>query len=509
MFSRRTGSGISERYQALDRSQAIIEFDLDGVIRHANTNFLEAMGYTADEVVGKHHRMFVAPGDAASAEYARFWEHLRGGNFHSGEFRRIHKSGRTVWINASYNPIMSGGKPVGIIKFASDITAQKTADADRMGQLDAIGKSMAVIEFELDGTIITANENFCAAAGYPLNEIVGKHHRMFMPPGEASTPEYAEHWRRLAAGEYVAGEFLRRRKNGDELWINATYNAILDADGRPYKVVKFASDITASKKAMRVAESAARLGSAAEEIGRLSGELRSNASEVSDRISDAAASSEEVTAVLDGLAEATEGLRNALQEVAARAGDAAGVADDAVGVAERTTTTVADLSRSSNEIGDVVQLITSIAEQTNLLALNASIEAARAGDAGRGFAVVAAEVKALAEQTSTATSDIATRIEATQRNSGEAARAVEQITVAVARISEMQRQITESIEAQRVSTSEMAMSISEAAGASLAIADTMTAVANLAERTSEAASDVDQAVVETTMVAAELRAMAG
>jgi methyl-accepting chemotaxis protein len=508
VFSNKSGRGVVERYQAIDRSQAVIEFDLDGTIRHANDNFLSTLGYTAEEVVGKNHRIFLSPQDAASSDYTRFWEHLRSGRFHSGDFRRIHKSGRVVWINATYNPIMSGGKPVGIIKFATDVTAQKTADADRLGQLEAIGKSMAVIEFEPDGTILTANANFCGAAGYSLDEIVGKHHRMFMHPGDASTPEYAEHWRRLAAGDFVAGEFLRRRKDGSDLWINATYNAIYDADGKVYKVVKFASDITASKKAMRVAESATRLVAASEEIGRLSGELRANAGEVSDRISDAAASSEEVTAVLDGLADSTQVMREALQSVATHAVDAATVADDAVDIAGHTTATVEQLARSSNEIGTVIQLITSIAEQTNLLALNASIEAARAGDAGRGFAVVAAEVKALAEQTSAATSDIATRIEATQRGSGDAARAVEKITSAVSRISEMQQQISSSIESQRATTQEMATSITEAAQASLTIADTMATVAALAERTSAAATETDDAAQETTAVAAELRAMA-
>ncbi|MEM9608869.1 MAG: PAS domain-containing methyl-accepting chemotaxis protein [Actinomycetota bacterium] len=501
-------SDIAARWDAINRSQAVIEFELDGTIKHANDNFLDAMGYTLDEVKGKHHRIFVDADYAASAEYREFWAKLGSGEFHAGDYRRVAKDGHDVWINATYNPIMQKGKPVGVIKFASDITAQKLLDADRGGQLAALDASMATIEFDLDGTILTANPNFCVAMGYSVDEIVGKHHRIFAEPSYANSAEYADFWRRLRGGEYFSGEFRRIKKDGDEIWIQATYNPIADAKGEYYKVVKFATDVTASKQAMQVAGRAVDLAAASAQIGQLSGALRGDAERTSDQIHNAAAAAEEITASLETLSISTEDVRTGVGEVADGASSVAKVADEAVEIARQTNETVEKLARSSAEIGDVVRLITGIAEQTNLLALNASIEAARAGDAGRGFAVVAAEVKDLAEQTGRATTDIATRIEATQRDSSDAATAVEEITTTVAKISELQQEITTSILEQRTTTEEMAHNIADAAQASMGIADTMTSVAALAQTTADNAEAADTAAAETTRIADELQAMA-
>jgi methyl-accepting chemotaxis protein len=232
-------------YQALDRVQAIIEFNLDGTVVSANENFLQIFGYDSDEVVGKHHRIFCDPSYAESAAYADFWQKLGRGEYHADEFKRITKDGTEVWLQASYNPVFDkDGEPVRVVKFATDVTATKLQTAEYEGKIEAINRAQAVIEFDLEGRVITANENFLGIFGYGLDEVVGKHHRIFCDPGYAESPEYVQFWQKLGRGEYEADEFKRITKDGAEVWLQATYNPIFDIEGRPLKVVKFASDIT-------------------------------------------------------------------------------------------------------------------------------------------------------------------------------------------------------------------------------------------------------------------------
>ena len=233
-------------YQALDRVQAMIEFNLDGTVVSANKNFLRIFGYELDEIVGKHHRIFCDPSYVESGAYAEFWNMLGRGEYHAAEFKRLAKGGKEVWLRASYNPVLDkDGKPVRVVKFATDVTASKLQIAEFEGKVRAIERAQAVIEFELDGTVITANENFLHIFGYNLDEIVGKHHRIFCDPGYAESPEYTQFWQKLGRGEYDADEFKRINKDGAEVWLQASYNPIFDMEGRPLKVVKFASDITA------------------------------------------------------------------------------------------------------------------------------------------------------------------------------------------------------------------------------------------------------------------------
>ena len=240
-----TPCDLNAVYQALDRAQALIEFDLEGIVVAANENFLKIFGYELEEVVGKHHRMFCDPDYADSDEYAEFWKKLGAGEFNCAEFKRFGKGGKEIWLQASYNPVFDeNGVPIRIVKFATDVTAAKLQIAEYEGMIRAIERAQAVIEFELDGTIITANDNFLRIFGYTLDEIRGRHHRMFCDPGYAESPEYARFWQRLGRGEYEADEFRRIDKNGAEVWLQASYNPILDMEGRPMKVVKFASDIT-------------------------------------------------------------------------------------------------------------------------------------------------------------------------------------------------------------------------------------------------------------------------
>ncbi len=230
---------------AVDKAQAVISFNLDGIILAANANFLKAVGYELAEIVGRHHSLFVDPAYSRSAEYAAFWDDLRQGKFIAAEFCRIGKGGREVWLQASYNPIFDpSGRPIKVVKFATDITAAKEKSADDAGQLAAISKSQAVISFDLDGTVLAANENFLQAVGYAADEVIGRHHRMFVTPAEASSPAYAAFWQELRAGAYQSGEFERVGKDGKPVWLQASYNPIFDVKGDLAKVVKYATNIT-------------------------------------------------------------------------------------------------------------------------------------------------------------------------------------------------------------------------------------------------------------------------
>ena len=240
--------GFAAEVAALRKAQAVIEFSPDGTILSANDNFLQAMGYTLDEIKGRHHAMFVDPAYAQTPAYREFWAKLGRGEFDAGEYKRIGKGGKEIWIQASYNPILdTNGRPVKVVKYASDVTAQKLAVADTAGQLAAISKSQAVIEFNMDGTIITANDNFLNAVGYSLREIQGCHHSMFVEPAYKNSAAYRDFWANLGAGRFDAGEYKRIGKGGKEIWIQASYNPILDMNGKPFKVVKYATDITAQK----------------------------------------------------------------------------------------------------------------------------------------------------------------------------------------------------------------------------------------------------------------------
>ncbi|HBE68694.1 MAG TPA: methyl-accepting chemotaxis protein [Planctomycetaceae bacterium] len=233
---------------AINRSNAVIEFDLDGTILSANENFLGAVGYSLDEIVGRHHSLFVDEDHKNSPEYKQFWQDLANGKFQSAEYCRFGKGGKQIWIQASYNPIFdSKGNPFKVVKYAVDITDAKLQNADYEGQLEAISKAQAVIEFNLDGTILTANDNFLNCLGYSLQEVQGNHHRLFVEPEYAASSEYAAFWDSLRNGEFQAGEFRRFGKGGKEIWIQASYNPIYDQNGEPFKVVKYATDITEAK----------------------------------------------------------------------------------------------------------------------------------------------------------------------------------------------------------------------------------------------------------------------
>lgn len=245
---RKAAIEAESKLNAIDRSQAVIEFDLSGNILSANGNFLNAVGYQADEVLGRHHSMFCDAGFVASDEYAAFWQKLGRGEYISGVFRRKGRGGRDVWIRATYNPVLDlDGQVAKIVKFATDITESHELAIEQAEKIAAINRSQGAIEFDLDGNIIWANENFLNVTGYRLDEIQGRHHRLFCDPKDVGGADYANFWERLGRGEYVSGEFKRRRKGGEDFWIQACYNPIIGADGKPIKICKIATDITDAK----------------------------------------------------------------------------------------------------------------------------------------------------------------------------------------------------------------------------------------------------------------------
>jgi methyl-accepting chemotaxis protein len=419
---------------AVDRAQAMIEFRLDGTIVNANANFLGALGYSLAEIQGKHHSMFMPAAERDSAAYREFWAALNRGELQAGEFKRIGKGGKEVWILASYNPVLDDtGKPIGVVKFATDVTAEKLRNADLSGQIDAIGKSQAVIAFNMDGTIITANENFLHTLGYSLAEIQGRHHSMFVEPSEREGAAYRDFWAALNRGEYQAAEYKRIGKGGREVYIQASYNPIFDLNGKPYKVVKYATDIT---KQVLVRMGNERVRAMMESVAAGSEELNASVREISE-----------------AMTKSRETAMGAVEQVAA-----------ADSQAQR-------LTEAAQAMSGIVDLIANITGQINLLALNATIESARAGEAGRGFAVVASEVKSLANQAKQATDKIGHEIGSLNGISGDVVGALTMIKQAINSVSEYVTSTAAAVEEQSTVTNEMSTSMQRAAAEAAAIAN--------------------------------------
>ena len=471
-----------------------------------------------EEVRGRHHSMFVEENQRQSFEYKEFWARLARGEYQSGEYKRIGKGGREVWIQGTYTPILGPeGRPFKVVKYAMDVTQQKLQNADFAGQIAAIGKSQAVIEFDLDGTIITANDIFLQAVGYTIEEIRGRHHSMFVEEGHRQSHEYREFWARLSRGEHQSGEYKRLAKGGRTIWIQGSYNPILGLNGRPFKVVKYSTDITAEVKLRKglqtllsdVARNAQELGKSAMELTAVSQQMASNAEETAAEANVASAAAEQVSRNVTTVATAAEEMGASIREIAKNTNEAARVATSAVKVAAKTNATVAKLGESSAEIGNVIKVITTIAQQTNLLALNATIEAARAGEAGKGFAVVANEVKELAKQTAKATEDISRKIEAIQTDTKGAVEAIGQIGKIINQINDIQNTIASAVEEQTATTGEISRNVAEAAKGSNEIAQNITGVAQAARSTTQGASNTKGSADGLFQMAHDLQQLVG
>ena len=410
-------------------------------------------------------------------------------------------------VNGIFGP---NGDVLGYIVSWEDVTYQLKLELDSAGQIAAMSKVQAVIEFEMNGTIIQANEIFLNLMGYSLDEIKGRHHSMFVEQGFANTSEYRQFWLDLGAGRPQTGRFRRVGKAGKDVWIQGSYFPILDSNGRAFKVVKYATDVSAIKKIeSSLEETSQTLASAATELASVSQQMASNAEETAAQAGVASAAAEQVSRNITTVAAGAEEMGVSIKEIAKSAHDAAKVATAAVKVAEKTNLTVAKLGESSTEIGNVIKVITSIAQQTNLLALNATIEAARAGEAGKGFAVVANEVKELAKQTAKATEDISRKIETIQGDTKGAVGAIEQISKIINQINDIQNTIASAVEEQTATTGEISRNVAEAAKGSTEIAQNVTGVAQAARSTTEGASNTKKSADELSRLAHDLQQLVG
>ena len=483
------GGDVAAKQAALDKSQAIIEFNMDGTIITANANFLGALGYSLDEIKGKHHSMFVDPTYRESADYREFWAKLNRGEFEAAQYKRIGKGGKEVWIEASYNPLMKNGKPYKVVKYATDVSKQKAVFADLHGKVDAIGRSQAVIEFNLDGTVITANENFLKTLGYTLDEIRGKHHSMFVEPAYKETAEYREFWQKLGRGEFQAAQYKRIGKGGKEIWIEASYNPIMDLNGRPWKVVKFATDLSKRKEANLQLAKDFETG-----VKSLVQEVSGSAKGMEATAQSLAASAEQTNQQSSTVSAATEELSASVNEISRQISESTRVVGIAVNEAKKSEAMVSALVTAAQKIGEVTQIINDIASQTNLLALNATIEAARAGEAGKGFAVVASEVKSLANQTAKATEEIAQQIKGIQDSSQTTAQAIREIGQIITQVSEISTSISGAVEEQSAATKEVSVNINGVTQAAQDTGQSSSTVLNVAQSMSRQATSLEERV---------------
>ncbi|HZV98650.1 MAG TPA: methyl-accepting chemotaxis protein, partial [Methylophilaceae bacterium] len=488
---------INGQLNAIGQSLGVIAFTPDGKVVEVNQNFLKTMGgYTEAEAIGQHHSAFVEPAYKASAEYKAFWEKLNRGEVDNGIYKRVGKGGKEVWIQASYNPIKDlSGKVVKVVKFATDITAEKIQAANFKGQLDAIRSNQAVIEFTPDGKVISANSNFLKVVGYTEAETLGQHHSLFVDAADRSSPEYKAFWEKLNRGEAEVGQFKRIAKGGKQVWLQASYNPIFDASGKVNKIVKFASDITehqlvtetlekaveqaqeviAQAKAgdlthriplegktgqiaslcegingllVNMADIISQIKEAGETINTAANEISAGNNDLSQRTEEQASSLEETASSMEQLASTVKQNAENAKQANQLAAAASGVAIKGGAVVGNVVTTMSDISDSSRKIVDIISVIDGIAFQTNILALNAAVEAARAGEQGRGFAVVAGEVRNLAQRSAGAAkeikqliSDSVEKVQGGTKLVEEAGHTMEEIVSSVKRVTDIMAEI--------------------------------------------------------------------
>jgi len=483
-------SGARATMQAVMGAHAVLTCDMQGRVIDANPALLALLGYGREEMLGQNHSMFLARGETTE----QLWARLNAGQHQSAILRYAAKGGRELWLQASHCPIPGGGaRPVRVVIILQDVSERERQWAEAQGQIAALGRSQAMVEFDLHGNILAANQNFLQIMGYRLEEVRGQHHRLFLPEAEAAAPAYGEFWQALGFGQFQRAVFRRIAKGGREVWLHAIYHPIADREGRPCKVLTLASDMTVE---MQARDHLVRLGRDVDAaLGGVSSAVSLTSARASGAVEAARASSVNVQAMAAG----AEELAASVAEIGRQIVDASRSTAAATEEARRATQIVTDLVNAANRINEVVSLITDIAGQTNLLALNASIEAARAGEAGKGFAVVASEVKGLASQTGRATEDISAQVGQVQAAVSGAVSTIKSIADAIARINAITNTIAAAVDQQGGVTREMSGNMH---GAASAVEQVGRSLEEIAEAATSADAKARQAAATSRALAA-------
>jgi methyl-accepting chemotaxis protein len=507
------------KVDAINKVQAVIEFELDGTVITANENFLKTLGYRLDEIQGKHHSMFVEPSFRDSSEYRNFWRDLNDGKFQSAEYKRIGKGGREVWIQASYNPVLDdNGRVVKVVKFATDVTEsvkQRIVNSRYAGMAENSPINIMFADPDLriqylnpasTNTLKKLQNLLPVAAEKMIGQNIDIFHKNpSYQRGLLADPKNLPRTAHIQVGPETLDLLVSPIYDQNKTFLGSmvTWSVITERLAQE----KRERDLTASLKVTlnTVSENAQALSSASEELTAVSQQMSSNSEETAAQSNVVASAAEQVSKNVSTVATSAEEMNASVREIAKNSNEAARVATQAVKVAEDTNRTIAKLGESSIEIGKVIKVITSIAQQTNLLALNATIEAARAGEAGKGFAVVANEVKELAKQTASATEEISQKIEAIQGDTKGAVAAISQISGIINQINDISNTIASAVEEQTATTNEIARNASEAAKGSTEISKNITNVSEAAKNTTEGANNTLSAATELAKLASELK----
>jgi len=511
---------------AINKSQAVIEFTLDGTIITANDNFLNVVGYRLDEIKGQHHSMFVEPAYRTSVEYKQFWRALNSGQFQAAEFKRIGKGGKEIWIQASYNPIFDlNGTPFKVVKIATEIT-----EAVQLRVINARYASMSdsspinIMFADLDLNIRYMNpasfntlKSIQQYLPVPVDRMIGQNIDVFhkAPAYQRnllSDPRNLPRKANIRVGpetlDLLVSPLFDEKKN--YIGAMATWSVITERLAAEQREIELTANMQVvldkvTENSSVMTNNLSAMAAAAEELSSVSTQMAANAEETAAQAGVVSAASGQVSKNTQTVATGIEEMSASIKEIAKNATDAARVATSAVSLAEATNATIGKLGKSSSEIGKVIKVITSIAQQTNLLALNATIEAARAGEAGKGFAVVANEVKELAKETAKATEDISQKIEAIQQDTGSAVSAIAEISVIINQINDISNTIASAVEEQTATTNEISRNVAESSKGTCEIAQNIVSVAEAARNTTEGASNSQRAASELARMTAELQ----